>query len=432
MAGINCILYPPTLDYHHMVQRPQQLMSQFSQLGITTLFMNLPGVNKSSSQGIERLNPYLYILNKVDPLPYLEGIRPVVYFSATEQVDMVAQYNASLVVFDSLDEPSDEFSAWRPYYHRAVTAADVVLCTSDKLYNMARELNQQVYLAPNGCDYDYFSRAALEELPVPMDMRQLDGPVIGYIGAVATWVDLALINFLARALPQCNLVMIGPLYNVMQVPRRPNIHWLGFKPYEQLAAYARCFDVGIIPFRQTGMVESVNPIKMWEYMAAGIPVVSTGLPEAKKYQPLIYCSHDHRSFLNQVRFALENDSADLREQRMALARENSWQARAGQIIEIIQQRLQEKHPDPPAEIIAVPVMEKAPPQQEPPSLIHQLIGNKRLKVSRAAQFSPSILPPRPQNEFWHRQPTPSATRFSNHGLHIDTQTVRRGNRSRWI
>lgn len=345
MSNIPCILYPPTLDYYYLVQRPQHLMKNFSEQGVSCLFMNLPGVYHRNFRGIEQINPQLHVFHEVDPKPYLTEVRPVIYYSATAQVDKVGEYKPSLVVFDSVDEPSDEFAAWKPYYYRAVASADLVLCTSQKLHNMARAINPHVYLIPNGCDYQYFSRAARKEMPLPYELKHLTGPIVGYIGVMATWCDLELVDKLARAYPQYNLVMVGPLYNVGRVPHRPNLHWLGFKAYEQLAAYAQAFDVGIIPFRQSSMTESVNPIKMWEYMAAGMPVVTTALPEARIYSDIIYCSDDHAAFIDNVRLAIENDTEEKRQLRMALARQNSWESRALEITRLMEHHLALKDPD---------------------------------------------------------------------------------------
>src|SRR5690606_28162036 len=123
---------------------------------------------------------------------------------------------------------------------------------------------------------------------------------------------------------------------------RPNIHWLGYKAYEELIYYASYFDVGIIPFRQSDMTAAVNPIKMWEYMAMGIPVVTTALPETQKYKEEIYYSLRHQDFINNVRRALKQENWEKCEHRMNLAKENSWMARAEVILKAIQERLRAK------------------------------------------------------------------------------------------
>lgn len=336
MSNISCILYPPTLDYHYLVQRPQQLMKNFSELNIPTYYLNNPSPHNSGNHGVEKLNEYFYLFNQVDPAPYLQGVRPVVYYTSAAQAESIGKYNPALVVFDSVDEPSEEFEAWRPYYDNAVRSADIVLTTSDKLYNLAAGINPNVYLIPNGCDYDHFSNFIHAR---PAEIANLPGPIIGYIGVVATWVDVELIARVADSYPDCSIVVVGPLYNVSDVPERPNIHWLGFKSYEQLPAFAQSFDVGLIPFKSSSMTEAVNPIKMWEYMATGMPIVTTNLPEASKYGDLVLVSETIDEFIFNVGEAILEKSPEKRSQRMSLALENSWQVRASQIIALIEERL---------------------------------------------------------------------------------------------
>ncbi len=352
MSNINCILYPPTLEYAYLVQRPQHLMRSFSELGIPVFFMNNSSAYSGEPRGIRKLNDLFYLVNNVDPAPFIGSSRPVVYYTATAHVDMVKNYNPELIVFDSVDEPSEEFEAWRPSYYKAVSSADIVLTASDKLYSMASAINPRVYLVPNACDYDYFSGASSSE-EADADILGMNKPIIGYIGVVASWCDLDLIANIADRFPHCNLAMIGPLYNISEVPQRPNLHWLGFKPYEKLAAYARLFDVGIIPFKRTSMTESVNPIKMWEYMAAGMPVVSTALPEAKKHGDLVLYSEDHEHFMNNLNDALYSDSLEKKLRRKDVARQNSWLERAKRIIEIIEQEMQIRKISPSYEPVSV-------------------------------------------------------------------------------
>ncbi len=342
MSNISCILYPPTLDFDYLVQRPQQIMKGFSQLGTPSYYINWPGPNMKRNKGIEQVSPNLFLFNNVDPNPYLAKINPVVYYTSAAHSDMVNNYRPSLIVFDSVDEPSGEFEGWKPFYDHAVKTADVVLATSQKLYHMAKALNANTYLIPNGCDYDYFSQASSRTLPVPQEMQNLPRPIIGYIGVLATWCDFDLVDQMARNFPNFSFVMIGPKYNVSEVPQHPNLHWLGFKPYTELAYYAQMFDVGIIPFKISSMIEAVNPIKMWEYMAVGMPVVTTALPEAKQYEGLIYYSGNYNEFFSNITRAIADTSPERCEQRMELARSNSWRERAQQILTIIQNHLAAK------------------------------------------------------------------------------------------
>ncbi len=340
MTAIPGIIYPPTLDFDYLVQRPQQLLKNISQLGVTIYFLNRPAYHHGLYQGIERYNQHLFLFHHTE-LSYPVTTRPVVYYSNPSQVDLIYSYNPCLIVFDSLDEPVGEFSPWQPYYQRAVSSADLVLAASDKLYARAQAINPHTILLPNGCDYDYFKKARSNEF-APPDLPQLGKAVIGYMGAVASWCDLELLDKLAQVFSDCSLLIIGPLYNARNIPLHPNIHWLGYKSYEELIYYASYFDVGIIPFKQNDMTAAVNPIKMWEYMAMGIPVVATALTETQKYSEELYYSPQRQDFINNVRRALKQETLEKCERRMSLAQENSWMARAKVMLEVIQERLREK------------------------------------------------------------------------------------------
>jgi len=341
MAGIPGIIYPPTLDFDFLIQRPQQLLKAISRLGVTVYFLNRPAHHRVQIRGVERYDDNFYLFHDMEP-SYPAHVRPVVYYSNPTQVDSIGRYRHSLLVFDSLDEVANEFSSWKPYYYRAVASADLVLAASQQLYLKALSINPHTLLLPNGCDYNYFNQARNEALSLspPSDLPELKQAVIGYIGAVASWCDLELIECLAVAYPNCSLLIIGPLLNVRNIPQHPNIHWLGYKPYGQLIYYARSFNVGIIPFKPSEMTRAVNPIKMWEYMAMGIPVVTTALPEARHYGNLVYYSATRQEFIHNIGRALRNENWQRCEQRMALARDNSWIARARQMLLAIEERLE--------------------------------------------------------------------------------------------
>ncbi len=342
MTQISCIVYPPTVDYDYMPQRPQHLMKEFSNMQIPAYYMNINLFKKR--KGIEQINPYFFLFNDVNIKPFLKNSRPVIYFSLPDHINMVKQYKPSLLVFDSIDEPSEEFAGWRQHYRRALLLADVVLASSDKLYRMAASVNENTYLIPNACDYEYFSQALTAKLGLPEDMNGFSGPVIGFMGAIASWCDLELLDRLATNFPDCNIILLGPLYNVQrkQVPARSNIHWLGIKDYKDLPAYLQAFDVGIIPFKLSSMIESVNPIKMWEYLAAGLPVVSTAFPEAQKHRDVVLYSENEAEFMENINIALYEDSPEKQALRLELARQNSWKSRARQIISIIENELAQK------------------------------------------------------------------------------------------
>ncbi|MGE5543880.1 MAG: glycosyltransferase [Bacillota bacterium] len=330
------ILYPPTIDFDWLIQRPQQLMQAFASLGAKVFYMN-PGTHTPHKRGVTRISNNLMVLNKVDPKVYMKQ-RPIFYFSSPAHVDMIPRYNPVLVVFDYLDEPAEEFVSLAPYLRRALTSADLVVASSERLYRDSLTVNPNTILVPNGCNFDHFNRAQHRNLPVPDDVKHLKPPIVGYHGAIATWLNFGLIARVADSLPHGHVVMVGPFYNVTSVPQRPNLHWLGYKSFDLLPNYTQLFDAAFIPFRVSQMTESVNPIKMWEYMAAGTPVVTTALPEAQGLQEIYYSSNDDE-FIANIRQALNEDPTKFRQARISLAQRNTWLAKAQQILQAIERTM---------------------------------------------------------------------------------------------
>ena len=330
------ILYPPTIDYEWLVQRPQQLMQAFASLGVKVFYMN-PGTHTPNKRGVTRISDNLTILHKADPKVYMKQ-RPIFYFSSPAHVDMIPRFNPALVVFDYLDEPAEEFVSLAPYLRRALTSADLVVTASERLYRDSLTVNRNTILVPNACDFDHFARAGHRNLAIPDDMKNLEPPIVGYHGAIATWLNFHLIVRVADSFPHSHVVMLGPLYNLTSVPQRPNLHWLGYKRFELLPNYTQLFDAAIIPFRVSQMTEAVNPIKMWEYMAAGTPVVTTALPETKGF-PEIYYSENDDQFIANLRQALYEDPSQFRQARISLAQRNTWLARAQTILQAIERTM---------------------------------------------------------------------------------------------
>ena len=122
-------------------------------------------------------------------------------------------------------------------------------------------------------------------------------PVIGFFGLIADWVDLALIRFLATSQPDWNLVLIGKVVtSLAAIDGLANVHLFGQKPYASLPGYAKAFDVALMPFVMNELTLAANPLKIREYLAAGLPVVSSAIPEAEKLKGVLHVARDHYEF----------------------------------------------------------------------------------------------------------------------------------------
>ena len=205
--------------------------------------------------------------------------------------------------------------------------ADLVVTTSMALQEAKKAWNPNTILVPHGVDYEHFARAVTENLPEPEDLASIPHPRLGFFGLIRDWVDVDLMAEVARRRPEWHFVLLGDSsVNLTPYQTLPNLHFLGRKPYAALPGYCKGFDVGLIPFKINQLTLAVNPIKLREYLAAGLPVVSTPLPEVKLYQELIGLGDSPESFEAGIQNCLAGAGAS-REARSALMSREDWKGK---------------------------------------------------------------------------------------------------------
>jgi glycosyltransferase involved in cell wall biosynthesis len=235
---------------------------------------------------------------------------------------------------------------------RTIAASDVVVASSTKLYEQCRPQHGNTHLVLHGVDYEHFAAAAdLSPDAIPDDIKHLPRPVLGYFGLISDYVDLELLAQAARHRPDWSFVLIGEARCDLGCLRGlSNVHVLGGRAYEELPAYCRGFDVGLVPFRMNRLTRAVNPIKLREYLAAGLPVVSAPLPEVNRYAhrqaggpsdlsggscQAVYLAAGLDEFLVACAAALRAGSATDRHTRQTLVQSEGWRARVELLSEIV-------------------------------------------------------------------------------------------------
>jgi len=141
-------------------------------------------------------------------------------------------------------------------------------------------------------------------------MRDIPHPILGFFGLIRDWVDLDLLAEVAKRRPDWHIVLLGDAdsnVNLSAYRGTANMHFLGRRPYASLPAYCRCFDVGLIPFKVNELTKSVNPIKLREYLAAGLPVVSTPLPEVQGRMPFTVTAAGGEGFVKAIERLLDEE-----------------------------------------------------------------------------------------------------------------------------
>lgn len=265
-----------------------------------------------------------------------------------------AELPHKLLVYDCVDEYS-QFPDYREDTGRLIQRerelcrrADLVFATSRPLYERKRGIHPEAtFLVHNVGDAPHFKQAMSPETEVPEDLARIKPPIIGFIGALSGYkVNLSWLVHLARTKPEWSLVLIGPVglsdpsTDVAELRRLPNVHLLGHRGYAQLPAYTKGFDVNVIPYQLNEYTEYVFPIKFFELLATGKPLVISRLPSLEEYAEQVLIADDAEGFVAQCETALSEPAAGA-EARVQLATENDWDARVAKLMQHVERKLGE-------------------------------------------------------------------------------------------
>ncbi len=251
---------------------------------------------------------------------------------------------AAAVVAGTLGESAliyhcvDEFSAFAGVSGPAMAGleadllarADLVIVSAERLLRSKGPANPRTRLVRHGVDFDHFRKALDPATAVPAEIADLPGPVLGYFGLISDdWVDLEILAALAGRFPGGSLVLIGKsTIDLSGLGALPNVHILGRKPYAELPSFCRGFDVALIPFPISELTLNANPLKAREYLAAGLPVVSTPIPEVA-ILPHCRTASGPGAFADAVEAALLHPGPSV--ERSESMRSEGWRARLGEI-----------------------------------------------------------------------------------------------------
>jgi glycosyltransferase involved in cell wall biosynthesis len=257
----------------------------------------------------------------------------------------VTELPHSLLVYDCVDEYT-EFPTYKPDPRWLIEreaalcrAADVVTTTSSGLFEKKRPLNpERTHLVHNVGDFEHFSRARAPETEVPADLAALPGPVVGFLGAVSDYkLHAGWLTALAQKRRDLSIVLIGPVgvgdptTDVSVLAAEPNVHLLGHRPYELLPGYVKGFDLCVIPYRINEYTTYSFPIKFFELLASGVPLVISDLPALSDYYDRVRVARSAEEFVRECEAGLLDPESG-RAGRLTLAAENTWEHRVERIL----------------------------------------------------------------------------------------------------
>jgi glycosyltransferase involved in cell wall biosynthesis len=364
-------LFLPMTDWHARTQRPQHLARALAASGCRVFYLN-PNLGREYGRPaalarprVAALEPGIFELHI--PLPrepvfhhrllaagesarVAESCRRALEAFGIRQLAIVMSFpiwreaaralDAAVILYDCHDLLGG-FTRVAPEIvareGEALASADAVLFTADTLRAeaLARwpDLAARSAVIRNGADERHFAAARRERAPRPR-------PLVGYAGSLDEWLDVAAIESAAAAHPQARFVLYGRIEDarVRVLERLSNVTLAGEVPYAALPGLMREWDAALIPFRITPLTLATNPIKLYEYFSAGLPVISTTLPEVAVYGDLVYLADSADQFRERLGAALAERDPQLARRRVEAAARESWTERAARILAIVRDR----------------------------------------------------------------------------------------------
>jgi len=281
-----------------------------------------------SSELINKLNSALLRWQLKRLLKKIGFHDPIVLYYMPNYHRLVGTLGERAAIYDLVDERAALAGRHRRYFdvreRTMMSKCASVIVVSQKLLDEKRRLASRIALIPNGVDAAFFSKGG----EPPTELRGLPRPMVGYSGAIDEWFDFEIVEHLARSRPDWSFVLVGPVRtNAKRLTRFKNVSLLGGRRYRDLPSYLAAFDCGIVPHKLTRFRLYSDPLKVYEYIAAGKPVVSTAIPSVERFGELVRVAHDPEGFLRAIEQEIEQDSPERAERRRKAIREHDWKHR---------------------------------------------------------------------------------------------------------
>lgn len=354
LAGASDVFVFPVINWDFRIQRPQHMAMGMARKGARVFYFTVDFARGPNSgyEVVAEPEPNVYVvrltLDVEPPVVYTSLPTPAIRDVFARALDVLREdaqcgqlvsivdlpfwrciaqsLPGNTLVYDCMDYHAGfgtNGEAMLQEEDALISEADLVITTSQRLHDLIAETRPNV-LIRNGAEVAFFASKP-ERL-----MARGERPVIGYFGAISEWFDIGLVVSVAKALPDCDFVFVGSTFgcDVRAAEKLPNVRFLGEKPYAELPAFLHAFDVCLIPFLITELTRCTNPVKVYEYLAAGKPVVATPLPELEAIEAPVHIAADAPAFVTAICQGLaEQADQALSANRAAWAQANDWQSR---------------------------------------------------------------------------------------------------------
>ena len=332
------VVYLPTwATWDEMRQRPQFMLSAFARAGHDVYFIDPREPKQRLADGVHVV-PSAKFVPRSHVILYVHFAPLRAMFDNFEDPVIIYDILDDLTIYDADEIGMPEERRVRSHHPSVMDRADIVLASAPPLIDKYEVERPDILLVENGVEPTRFR----SDLAVPGTFKGIARPIVGYHGAVARWFDFDLFEAVAGSLPEYDFVIVGPVDDdaserVSGLSPLPNVHIVGAVPSNDIPNYVASFDVGIIPFVVDELTRGVSPLKMYEYLAARVPVVSTPLPVCKAH-PVVRTASTPEAFAAELVEAIEGRTDAFDEAADTAADAASWDNRISTVRRVLAER----------------------------------------------------------------------------------------------
>lgn len=346
---------PPALEPVHMARVGRRLKNW------------LRGVRKIDVEGgqlsiyspinlMVNFRPFLFINKKIflaimrRLLKRLDFTNPILYFYLPPPPGIIGTLGEKAVIYHCVDEwltfPGGKNKIFLDAEKKLTEGADMVVVANECLFQKKQPSARRIHKIYHGVDSEHYAQQFSKEKLVPEEIKNIPHPIIAVIGNFADWMDTDLMRLIAQAHKDWSIVSIGPIdssVDISSLKSLGNVYFFGQKDYSELPLYYRAIDVFIIPFLLTEHIKSSAPIRLYEHLTSGKPVVSIDFPAVHEIEEgLVYIASDKEDFIKKIERALEENNPSLAERRKSVASKNTWESKVEEISALIEKIIRKK------------------------------------------------------------------------------------------
>ena len=328
-----------------------RLQYENDNLSILTPYPRLP--YRNHFQWIGWLNQKLLLAKIRRATKKLNFEHPLLWTFLHQTANMIGKLDESVAIYHCVDDWSvllpmagmGEPKRIRKDEKKLISCVDVVFRVSAKLLDYFKIPNTKVFDIPNGVDIDLFNPECYLDESLQDDMKNLPRPILGFSGSIGKWVDVELLIQVSRRYEEVSIVIIGlneKNPNIHKLKPLENVHFLGMKSRKKVPQYISGFDVCLMPFNRTEVGKGLLPLKMFEYLALGKPVVATSSEVLEQFEEVLYLADDNDAFVQEIENAMVHDDRKNLVSRREWALKYSWKNQVSKYLNIIQRSINNK------------------------------------------------------------------------------------------